>query len=448
VTGSPRRLLVDRLPGLLPTGVARRIAVNAGWLMVERLMRMAVAFVVTVWLIRYLGPDDFGVLSYAISVATIAEVAGGLGLATIVVRAIVKTPEDEPVVVGNAAGLQAAAGALAATVAIGLIWLVDRDARTVGTVALLAGVIPLNALNTFDFTFQSKMQSRYSVAARTSGFAASTATKVVLLLAQAPLLAFAAAQALETAVTGVGFAALYARSGGSLARLRFEAGRAWGLLREAWPLAVAAAASIVYIRIDQVMLHQMVSDAELGEYAAAARLSEIWYFLPIAAGTALYPLLVATSHDPAAHTRYLQRALDVSAWSAIALALFVTIFGGVIVTTLYGDEFDASGNILRLHIWAGPFIFMGSIAGRSLIARGQQRFEASRHILGAPINIALNLILIPRYGAMGSAVATLISYAAVSYVLMLAHPRTRHLGWLMTRALALPLRSALVSRRA
>ena len=236
----------------------------------------------------------------------------------------------------------------------------------------------------------------------------------------------------------VGFVVLYARTHPLAFQPRWH--RVRELLRDSWPLAIAGAAAMVSLRIDQVMLRQMSPATELGMYAAAARLSEVWYFVPVALGTALLPALVASHADRERHDRRLQVALDVALWSAIGIALAVTFLGGIVIAVLYGSRFEGAADILRLQLWAGPFVFMGVISGRALLAQGLQRVEALRYVVGAPLNVGLNLLLIPRFDGAGAAVATLISYIAVTYLLLLAHPKTRHTGWLMTRAFLLPWR--------
>lgn len=427
------------LQRVLPEGVARRVAQNTGWLLGERILRLVGAFIVTIWMVRYLGPVDFGILAYGISVSLIVEVTAGLGVAALVVRDLVRSPEDEAELLGSALAMRMVAAVIVGLGALAFVWIVDGEPKAVAVVAIVISAAPFRALGTYDQAFQARMLSRLSVIARTAGFAVSALVKVVLLVTGAPLVWFAVAVTLEVVVAGIGYTVLYARSGHSPFDIKVRWSRARHLLAESWPLALAGAAAIVSLRIDQVMLRQMTDGAELGAYAAAGRLSEVWYFVPVALGTSLLPALVETKDDRAAHDRRLQIALDVTAWIAIAIAVLVTVFGGLVVS-IYGDEYSQAADILRMQVWAGPFVFLGVISGRSLLARGMQRLDATRYLVGAPVNVVLNLILIPRYGAVGAAFATLVSYVVVGYFFLLIHPRTRHTGWLMTRAFLLPFR--------
>jgi O-antigen/teichoic acid export membrane protein len=227
----------------------------------------------------------------------------------------------------------------------------------------------------------------------------------------------------------------------SLLSLRFRGRLALRLIGMSWPFLLSALAASVYLKVDQVMLHAFSNSREVGQYAAAARISEVWYFIPVAAASSLLPMLVKRRReDPKLYRSNLQRAFDVNAWMAIALSLGITILAVPGVALLYGSDYEGTADILRVHTWAAPFIFMGTVLGRALIAEDLRKFEISRHTAGAVLNVGLNFILIPRFGGMGAAIATVASYAFASYFACVFYaPGRIHLRQ-MTRAFYWPLR--------
>jgi len=417
------------------------VATNSGWLISERLLRMVVVFAISVWMARHLGPADFGTLAYGVSLLVIVQVIATMGMRPEVVKDLVEDPDHEAEILGSALGLQLVSGSLGALAALGLLWWLDPDADALLVFAVLALGLPLNAVSAVDMAFQASLQSRYSFMARAVGLGIAAATRLGLLLAGAPLIGFAAAGAIEIGATGIAFAVLYRRQRGPLLALRYRWEVARRLAVTSWPLFLAALAAVAYLRADQVMLQSLAGSAELGVYAVAARLSEIWYFIPAAMGSSLLPLLVANRvEDEASYDASLQRAIDIAAWLALALAVGVTIIAGPLIATLYTDEYAQASSILQIHVWAAPFVFMGGIVGRALVAEGRTRFELVRNLGGAVVNIGLNLVLIPRFGGVGAALATLISYSAASYFSCLFYSPVRPHFWRMTRALAWPLR--------
>lgn len=429
------RALID------PQTLGGRVILNSGWLIGERIVRMGLAFLVTIWVIRYLGADNYGVLAYALSLTLIVDVIATFGMRSTVVRELVNEPEHEGEIIGSTLGFKMLTAFVSVAVLIGLGWVTARDSEAFPILVVLSLSLPFSALSALDLTFQASLQSQYAVAARTIGLVVALAVRVVLLLAGASLFAFAIASAFELAAVGLAFAGIYWWKRASLWSLRFSPRLALRLMSMSWPFLLSALAASIYLKVDQVMLHAFSTSREVGQYAAAARISEIWYFIPIAAASSLLPMLVLhRREDPEAYRSNLQRAFDLNAWMAISLSLSITILAVPGIALLYGADYAESADILRIHTWAAPFIFMGTVLGRALIAEDRRTFEISRHTGGALLNIALNLILIPRFGGIGAAVATVASYAFASYVACALYgPARVHLRQ-MTRALFWPVR--------
>lgn len=424
-----------------PHSLAGQVVRNSGWLISERLMRMGLAFLVSIWVIRYLGDEQYGILSYAISITTIADVIAQMGMRSIVVRELVEDPEHESEIIGTTVGLKTLNASIAAALIIGVSWIVAPDSNTFPILVVLALSLPLGALGALDLTFQAYLQSQYAVAARIGGLAFATGLRIVLLIIGAPLMAFAIATAVELAAIGIAFMVIYTRTRRSLFSLRFNWRRGIHLASVSWPFLMSAMAASVYLKIDQVMLHSFTTSSQVGQYAAAARLSEIWYFIPVAMASSLLPMLVVRlREDPRRYESNLQRAYDINAWMAIALSFSISTMATPIVAILIGDGYPDTDDILRIHTWAAPFIFMGTVLGRALIAEDRRTFELTRHCVGALLNVALNLVLIPRFGGAGAAIATVLSYAVASYFSCLFYAPARFHLRLMTQAFLWPLR--------
>lgn len=424
-----------------PKTLGGQVILNSGWLIGERMVRMVLAFIVSIWVIRYLGAENYGVLAYALSLTMIVDVIATFGMRSTVVRELVQDPEHEGEIMGSTVGFKVLTGFLSAAVLIAFGWFTAADSEVFPILVVLSLSLPVSALSALDLTFQASLQSQYAVAARTAALVLSLGLRVVLLLAGASLFAFAVASAVELALGGLAFAVMYWWKHASLLSLRFRTGLAWRLMSMSWPFLLSALAASVYLKVDQVMLHAFSTSREVGQYAAAARISEIWYFIPIAAASSLLPMLVKRRlEDPRLYRANLQRAFDVNAWMAIALSLSITILAVPGVALLYGADFDGTADILRVHTWAAPFIFMGTVLGRALIAEDLRKFEISRHAVGALLNVTLNLLLIPRFGGMGAAIATVASYAFASYAACAFYgPARGHLRQ-MSSALIWPLR--------
>ncbi|HEX7196733.1 MAG TPA: flippase [Candidatus Limnocylindria bacterium] len=427
----------------------RRIAGNTVWLMSERVARGLVAVLVTAAVARYLGASQFGILSYALSFVLLFSTLWTLGLSGLVVRELVRKPYEFNETLGTLFVLRGVGGLIGVAlivVAANLVGLDNDLART--AIAILAVATLFHSFDGIDFWFQSQVRSRYEVTARLVALAVTAATNVMLIVVQAPLIAFVFAVALEHVVAGVSLVAVYSWTGQSVLRWRPTMAKARFLLSASWPLLLSGAFSAINLRIDQIMLGNMAGAAEVGTYAAAARLSEIWYFVPTAIAASVFPaLLHAREASRQAYERRQQQLYDLMALISIPIALAVSLLSPILVHVIYGPEFASSALVLSIHVWAGPFVFMAAILSKWLVAENLLKFSFIRHGAGALTNVVLNLLLIPQFGGVGSAIATLVSYAVASHLASFAYRPTWGAARRMTLALAAPPRYLLAAVR-
>lgn len=425
-----------------------RIAGNSGWWLGERLGAMVFSVATSVVLTRALGPGSFGELSYLLALVGLAAPLAQFGLSGLVTKALLERPLDERAAVGAALLLRLVGGlvALAAGLVYGL--LAEPQGAHRWLLWLLFAVQPAAMYQVLEFWFQARLEAGSLVPWRLLVTAASALAKIGVALATRSLGAVVFVYAAETLAVAMATGLAYRRRSGHWARpVAARSWLRWYGERTPW-LLLSGIAEIIYLRIDIVMLERLRGPVEAGIYSVAARLSEIWYAVPVLIAASLFPALWDRRSEPAAYQRALQAAFDLLCWLAVALAIAVQWLAVPLVMTLFGAAYVAAAPILKLHIWAGVFVFMRAVLSRWLLAEDLLRFSLVTHAAGALINVALNLVLIPRFGGMGAAVATVISYAAASFGALFLAARTRPIGWMMTKAMLLPARLGEVGRYA
>lgn len=428
--------------GLPITAGRQAAASNAGWLMAERVLSGILAITVTAAVARHLGPTQFGVLSFALSTVLLFATLWTLGLSGLVVRELVRDPGRESELLGTVLGLRIAGGIVAVVAALALVALLGRDDTTrLAVVILMLGVLGLTTFDGVDFWLQAGVRSRHAVAARSLALAVSSALNIALIVVDGSLLAFVGAASLEYALGGVFLVAAYLRLGGRPGAWRFRGSTARRLLTVSWPLILSGIANAINLRVDQLMLGTMSGPEAVGTYAAAARLSEVWYFVPAAIAASVFPAMIrAHAGDRPAFDRWMSRLYDLMVALALPIALVVSVLAVPLVAVLFGPDYADSAAILAIHVWAGPFVFLGAALSRWLIAEDRLKFSLVRHGTGAAVNIGLNLVLIPVYGGVGAAIATLVSYAVASFGACLLYPPMWGQARAMAVAMLLPAR--------
>jgi PST family polysaccharide transporter len=291
------------------------------------------------------------------------------------------------------------------------------------------------------YWFESQVLSRYTVWVQNGVFIAFSIIKIGLILLDASLTAFVWAMLAEAAVAAAILLLVFNLRSSAVIKLQASLSRARTLLKDSWPLILSGIAITVYMRIDQIMLGQMVGDEAVGIYSAAARISEVWYFIPGVIVASVFPAIIeAKKRSEELYQLRLQRLCTVLTWLAIAVALPITFMADFIVTLLYGEPYVEAASVLIIHIWSAVFVFLGLASGIFFTVENQVKKILYRTIFGAVSNVLLNIILIPSYGIIGAAVATLISQFAANYFYDLFDSTSRQLLGIKNKAL-FPIKS-------
>lgn len=426
------RRSVESRPGLV------RILDNIGWLFVDRVLRLVVGLAIGVWLARYLGPEQLGQLSYAIAFVGLFGAIASLGLNGIVVRDIVRDPDGARSTLGTAFVLSFLGGLIASALAFACItWLRPHDGLTRMFVVILAFGFLIKSTEVIKYWFDSQLMSRYPVWIEGGAFLSAGAVKIAMIVQEAPLIAFVWITLAEAALGAAGLVAIYVKRAVKVGPWRVRARRAKRLVKDSLPLALSGLAVMVYMRIDQIMLGDMLGAEAVGIYSASVRISEMCYFIPMAIATSLLPSTIeAKKNDETLYYRRLQKLFNLTVLTALAIALPTALFSSWIVQALYGEKFAPAGTILAIHAWGGVFVSLGVISSNWLLVENLQKLSFYRTLFGAAINVGLNCVLIPTYGIEGAAVATVLSYAAAALLFDLLNRKSRVLFIMKLRSLS------------
>ncbi|GAB3323559.1 flippase [Haliea atlantica] len=434
------------IPRVIQRRIAHRpnlvkIADNIGWLFFDKILRMGVGLFVGVWIARYLGPEQFGLLNFALAFTGLFGAIATLGLPGIVVRDIVRDPDNARITLGTAALLQLLGGIGSYLLILGAIaYLRPDDALARSIVAILGSTMLFKTSEIAVYWYESQVKSKYVVWVQNGAFLIFTAIKALLILQQATLIVFVWVMLAEAASVATLLFLVLGFRGPALTSLRASTTRAKSLLHDSWPLVLSAIAVMVYMKVDQVMLGQMIGDEAVGIYSAAVRISEVWYFLPMAIVASVFPaILEAKKRSHAEYYARLQKLYDLMVVISVAVAFPMTFLATPLVGLLFGKAYLASGAIVAIHIWAAVFVFLGVASSKWFLAENRQVLSLQRTGLGAVANVALNFWLIPIYGAVGAAIATVISQVIAAWLFDLLQTSTRPMFFMKLAAMS-PLR--------
>ena len=411
---------------------------NIFWQLSEKIIRLAVTVVVSALMARYLGPDGFGKYNYVTAIIAITLVVTSLGFNRIIVResANCKSELEHKQIVTTTLVLRLISSILATAIIVLYIIYIGQNDDIIYILSLLSVIFV--SFDVIDYHLQGQSIFKVATSCRVIGFIFSSLLRVWFIYIKADIIYFYATILVEYAIAGILILTISQVKYNRVTKISlkyFSYSKAVILLKESWPEIIAGFGAIVFMKMDQIMLQKLQGDTSVGIYSAATRISEAWYFIPAAIVAAVFPVLMRKynndKQDVMVHLRYVMTLL---VWLSIIAALCVNLVGDYIIHIIYGVAYAESSMILKLHIWAGIFLCMGIVSGSWLVVEKKLKLNLYRNLSGLVLNFTLNIFLIPAYGAMGAAVATISGLAMAFFIFDLFHKDLRVMFWLKLSA--------------
>ncbi len=426
---------------MLKSEGARKYLANTSWMFVEKVLRLVVVFVTTVYTTQYLLPEAFGQLSYAAGFVGLFFALTSMGLDEIVVRDLVRKPERRDEILGTAAMLKFYGALLLLTLTTGIGFLKGMDSRTLMLVAIIAFAELLKPFVVIEYWFQAQVQARTSSIVLIAQALISSGYKFVLIGIGASLEAFAWSYVVEMLVMSLGYVIAYERSGATWRAWKYSKDLLKDLLQQSWPLIVFGIALYVQAKIDQVMIGdiltrtrgQAAAFAEVGQYSVALKMIEALGFLPVIVQKSLAPAI--TNAKLESREKYEDRLLNqyrLMFLMFLCTALPLFFLAKPVIVFFFGPEFEPAGVLLGLFSIRLLFTNMGM--GKASFITNESLFKYSliTAVVGASLNIGINYLLIPSMGSIGSIWASVISFTVSIFLMDLFFKDTRaNFGWMV-----------------
>ena len=303
-----------------------KIITNIGWLASERIFRMAISFLTIAWTARYLGVDQFGELNYAIAFASMFLPLLQIASEQITFRDLVNHPENKEQILGTSFFIQVIAGIVIFLLAVfSVLGFHGNDPGIYKLVIILATVSCFGGFGVIESWFHSQVEVKYPIWVRNCVFILITSLRILLLSVKAPIEYFAWLIVLESLLNAVGFMVIFRITGHNIFAWRSSWKYSQDLMRVSFPLIFSSLAIAVYMKIDQLMLGQLVGSQSVGNYSAAVRLSEMWPFASTMIVKSLAPSIIAAKKvSEESYYRKLQNLCNLQALLVYCIAIPMT----------------------------------------------------------------------------------------------------------------------------
>ncbi|MEI6508463.1 MAG: flippase [Bacteroidota bacterium] len=396
---------------------------NTLWIILEKMSRIISGILVGVLVARYLGPAQFGMISYALNVVAIFTIVSTLGLDSLVVRELLTRSDNKNSILGTTFLLRLM-GAMIVVVAATYYSSMRDNSQQTYIVFLVSLSIILQSFTVVDFYFQSKVLGKLTAMNQVITLLISSVVKITFIFSKAPLEYFASMVLFEAILTAINQFLFFKRQGENVFAWKFSMTEAKELLSHSWPIIISGLMMMLYQKMDQILIKRFLDLTMVGNYSAAIRMSEASYFIPVAICAAVFPGIVNARDNKEFQQKRLTQLYSLLIWSAIIISIGGTIFGDWVIRVMYKQGYEFAPAVFKIHIWSTIPIFFSTAWGIWMIAENKQKVVIYLQLISLIVCFMLHINLIPRFGVTGAAWSVLITYyIGLAAVLLIYKPK-------------------------
>jgi len=410
---------------------------NAGWLIGGKIAQMILSLFVGVISARYLGPSNYGLISYGNALASFFMSLCTLGINSVIIKEFIDHPEEEGKALGSAIFFRVISSFCSAILVILVSYILDYGQwETVIVVALCSISLLFHSFDTINYWFQSKYKSKVIAIVSFVAYAFTSLYKLILLILGKNIFWFAFATSIDYIVLSVTLLIAYKKFNGQKLSVSLKKGKA--IISKSYHYILSGIMVAIYGQTDKLMLKQMLNETEVGYYATATAICAMWVFVLSAIIDSMYPTIVHSFNEDIKLFEKKNRQLySIIFYISIFVSLIFTIFGEFAIKILYGNEFMGAATPLKIVTWYTAFSYLGVARGAWMVCNNKQKYLKFMYIPAIVINIVLNFLFIPIIGAAGAALASLITQIFTSIILPLFIKDLRPNAKLMLEAIVL-----------
>lgn len=397
---------------------------NTGWLIFEQIFRMSISLVVTSFMARYLGAQNFGLINYSLAYIMIFTTVSKLGIDSVIVNEIIKNRKETGKVVGTTICLRLISSFMSIFLIFLLVKYLNPNDEIIQIITIIQSIsLLLLIFDSVGFWFQSNLKSKYIVFAKSFALIIVTIWRIALIYYEKSLYYFAIATVIEGLFISLFVMFYYFKFTGP--RLLVSLETAKKLLYQGFPFFMGGLLIVIYTQVDKIILGQMTNGTSVGIYIAAMTVASLWMFVPNAIINSARPVIMASKNqDETIYIKKYKQLFCLIIWCGIGASIAISLLSKPIILLIYGNEYIDAVNILIILIWSRIFSLMGTTREIWLTIESLGRHQVSFVAIGAIINVSLNLMLIPQFGAFGAAIATLLAEAISTFIALLFFKQT------------------------
>lgn len=400
---------------------------NMSWMFFARVITMIISFVTTAYIARNLGATNYGQLSYAISFVGLFGFLASFGIDQVLCRDLIRHPEKRNEYMGSAFTIRILASTITSFICVLFALILSERDVSLFLIFIISISFIFSSFQLISYEFQADTKSKYPSLLSIVVIIILNISKIIVIFYDKGVIYLAGIILLESLLYAIGYIYLRTREYGTIKKWRYDKLIAKSIIADSFPLIFASAFFSIYARIDQVMIKNMLGATSVGLYDSAVRISELWYFIPHIVTTSLFPAIVnARKSSEELYYKRLKKLFLVILSISILTALPTALLSKYLISIIFGVGFIGALSVLQIYVWSNIGAALNLVMTQLLITENYTKIITSSVFFGMASNVILNLILIPKYGMVGAAIASLISYL-IPFISIFLFKKSRNL---------------------
>lgn len=384
---------------------------NSLWMLLEQALRIITGIFIGIYVARYLGPTNFGVLSYGMAISVFMIAVARLGMDSVLLRELVNVGSNkisQNKLLSTAFWLMGICALVVYALFILGLTKSDEDILIKNYLAIICASVFLTPLLSIDYFFQSQVRSKITAISKIVTMILMSLLKIYLIIIEADLYYFVISAFLDYVLLGLSLLFSFSFKLKSFSIQNFDRELIKPLIRSSWLLVIASLAVVLNMRVDQIMIKEFMGFEQAGIYSAAVKFYESWAVFPNTLAISLLPaIIVLRKKNIALYKDRLVQLFRLVFWLSFIASCLISYFSEELVSLTFGDKYSKAAEVIGIVMWSSVFMALGSVSARYFIVENMEKKILTRALLTTILNILLNLSLIPAFGLKGAAMSTL-----------------------------------------
>ena len=388
----------------------KKFKINLSWLVFDKLFRATLNLLLTILLARILGPEKYGILSYLLAFIFLFTAISSLGINPLVTNKVIKKPKNFSGIILNSYYLRIISSIISYIIFLILIYFLSNKNLYYEYAIIIGFIIVFRCGEVLFSYFEAKSLSKFIVLSQSIGLIISLITIIFILVNNLHFKYIFYAFLAESIIIFLLINFFYF-SITNTKIIFFSINESKKIILKSLPILLSVVSIILYMRIDQIMIQNMLGEYSLGIYSVSVRFIEIFHFIPKIIIISYLPILLLSK-------KYKFKLLKLNAFIfkiSLLVVFLILLSSDFLIVRIFGQEYIESSITTKILSFSIIFVFYGVVNEHWYISNNSQKYYGVYVFLGALSNVFLNFIFITKFGINGAALSTLLTYILIIF---------------------------------